>query len=72
MTRDRIFEPHPHRLGPDHPRRSQILEAHRAAVDAGFPTYVDPASGFQVFTAVALIARGACCASGCRHCPYLD
>ncbi len=72
MTRDRIHEPHPRRLRPDHPRRDEILAAHRAAVDAGEPTYLDPVSGFLVFTAVTLITRGTCCETGCRHCPYVD
>ena len=31
--------------------------------------YLDPA-GRYVFTAAYLSARGACCQSGCRHCPY--
>ena len=31
--------------------------------------YVDP-DGLYVFTADYLLARGYCCRSGCRHCPY--
>ena len=31
--------------------------------------YVDP-DGLYVFTAAYLSARGYCCRSGCRHCPY--
>ena len=31
--------------------------------------YVDP-DGLYVFTAAYLLARGTCCRSGCRHCPY--
>jgi hypothetical protein len=31
--------------------------------------YVDP-NGLYVFTAAYLSARGYCCRSGCRHCPY--
>ena len=45
-------------------------EAHDRAVAAGEPGYLDPASGAFVFTAVELAARGECCGSGCRHCPY--
>jgi hypothetical protein len=30
---------------------------------------VDP-DGRYVFTAAYLLARGTCCGSGCRHCPY--
>lgn len=72
MTSPRgIDEPHPSRLAPDHPHRDLILAAHRAAVDAGEPGYLDPATGLFVLTAVELAARGSCCESGCRHCPYL-
>lgn len=72
MSRDRIREPHPRRLPLDHPRRAEIVTAHLDAVESGAPTYVDPATGFSVFTAVTLLERGTCCESGCRHCPYLD
>ncbi len=44
--------------------------AHDAAVAAGQDGYVDPDTGYFVFTAVFLAARGTCCGSGCRHCPY--
>ena len=27
-------------------------------------------NGYWVFTAAYLRARGYCCGSGCRHCPY--
>ena len=47
-----------------------IAEAHDRAVAAGEPGYVDPVSGFFVFTAAELAARSECCGSGCRHCPY--
>ena len=66
-----LHEPHPDRLSPGHPRRPEILAAHRAAVEAGEPGYPDPATGLFVLTAAALLARGTCCDSGCRHCPYL-
>jgi len=44
--------------------------AHDAAVRAGEPRYIDPDTGYQVFTQATLEARGRCCGSGCRHCPY--
>ena len=47
-----------------------IRRAHDRAVAAGEPGYLDPASGAFVFTAASLAARGECCGSGCRHCPY--
>jgi len=44
--------------------------AHDEAVARDEPTYTDPLTGYAVFTAEALLARGTCCGSGCRHCPY--
>ena len=62
--------PHPGRLAPDHPRRAEALARHSRAVEAGLSTYLDPATGFAVFTAVYLAERGYCCSSRCRHCPW--
>ena len=64
-------EPHPSRLAPDHVRRSEILAAHRAAREAGAPSYDDPATGYLVMTSDFLASRGSCCHQGCRHCPYV-
>lgn len=44
--------------------------AHDAAVAEGRPGYLDPATGLFVMTAAYHRARGWCCGSGCRHCPY--
>lgn len=49
---------------------AEIEEAHRAAVVTGAMQYVDPKTGYTVFTQLKAIARGYCCGSGCRHCPY--
>jgi hypothetical protein len=65
-----LFEPHPDRLPLDHPNRAGILAAHRAAVEAGEPGYLDPDSGLFVITAAEHVRRGHCCANDCRHCPY--
>ncbi|MHB8680614.1 MAG: DUF5522 domain-containing protein [Acidimicrobiales bacterium] len=65
-----LGEPHPGRLDPDHPRRSEILAAHDAAMDAGQAGYTDPDTGLFVLTARYLLDRGTCCDRGCRHCPY--
>ncbi|MDC8755619.1 DUF5522 domain-containing protein [Erythrobacter sp. sf7] len=43
---------------------------HEAACARGENTYRDPETGYAVFTAIAHLARGKCCGSGCRHCPY--
>jgi Family of unknown function (DUF5522) len=67
-----LTEPHPDRLGVDHPLRAQILAAHAAALDEGGAGYLDPGTGLFVLTAGYLAARGTCCGRGCRHCPYLE
>ncbi len=67
-----LGEPHPTRLPLDHPDREAILAAHAAALARGDPGYLDPRSGLFVLTASFLLERGACCHSGCRHCPYLE
>ncbi|MGH9079949.1 MAG: DUF5522 domain-containing protein [Acidimicrobiales bacterium] len=58
-------------MSPDHPRRAEILAAHRAALAEGAPGYSDPETGLYVMTAAHLLGRSTCCQSGCRHCPYL-
>jgi hypothetical protein len=67
-----LTEPHPSRLSPDHPRRAEILAAHKAALDAGDAGYLDPDTGLFVLTAGFLARRGTCCGRGCRHCPYTN
>ncbi|HEY1829156.1 MAG TPA: DUF5522 domain-containing protein [Acidimicrobiales bacterium] len=66
-----LTQPHPDRLGPDHPVYEQILQAHATALASGDPMYRDPASGYWVLTAAYLADRGSCCDNGCRHCPYV-
>ena len=66
-----LTEPHAARLALDHPRRTEILAAHQHALDAGEDGYLDPVTGYFVFTAAYLAARGTCCDTGCRHCPYV-
>ncbi|CAK0818022.1 unnamed protein product [Prorocentrum cordatum] len=52
-------------------RRPQATWAmlHRVTTSQGRLQYVDPASGYHVFTATYLRGRP-CCGFGCRHCPY--
>jgi hypothetical protein len=64
--------PHPDRLSPSDPDYSRIARAHDDALRSGADTYLDPRSGLLVLTAGYLAARGFCCDSGCRHCPYLE
>jgi hypothetical protein len=47
-----------------------VQAAHDRAVAAGEAGYLDPETGYFVFTSIALFERGACCDSGCRHCPW--
>ncbi|MEV4637115.1 DUF5522 domain-containing protein [Actinoplanes sp. NPDC049548] len=67
-----LTEPHPSRLAPDHPRRTEILAAHTEALTEGRAGYLDPETGLFVLTAGFLAARGTCCGRGCRHCPYTN
>ncbi|XP_054837032.1 uncharacterized protein C1orf53 homolog [Eublepharis macularius] len=48
----------------------KIVELHEEACAAGQKNYVDPVTGYLVFTKVAHLQRGNCCGSSCRHCPY--
>ena len=54
----------------DHVLSDAARAAHEEAMARGDTTYRDPATGYDVMTAATLAARGECCASGCRHCPY--
>jgi hypothetical protein len=65
-----LTEPHPDGLALDDPNRTEILDRHAAALTAGEPGYLDPATGFYVFTAQSHLDRGTCCTNVCRHCPY--
>ncbi|XP_039870973.1 uncharacterized protein C1orf53 homolog isoform X2 [Simochromis diagramma] len=47
-----------------------IHRIHRLACAAKKQMYVDPSSGYKVFTEYAHLQRGKCCGSACRHCPY--
>ena len=66
-----LDEPHASRLRTDHPNRVAIIAAHRDALQNGEDGYLDPVSGLFVFTAAYHAARGTCCDSACRHCPYV-
>lgn len=47
-----------------------IHRVHTEACEAKKQMYVDPSSGYKVFTEYAHLQRGKCCGSACRHCPY--
>jgi hypothetical protein len=69
--RDRWDQPLASRLSPTHAQYDVIVRRHGEALSEGLPNYADPLSGFRVFTAEFLARRGYCCASGCRHCPFV-
>ncbi len=33
-------------------------------------TYIDPNTGYMVFTSEYLLSKNKCCGKKCRHCPY--
>ncbi len=43
---------------------------HDEACAKGEMYYLDPDTGYRVFTRLALESRGKCCDCKCRHCPY--
>jgi len=43
---------------------------HEEACARGDATYIDPRTGFVVFTKIGLLKRDRCCGAGCRHCPF--
>ena len=47
----------------------RIVELHQQATLDHSNTYIDPLSGYKVFTSAAL-SRRKCCGNACRHCPY--
>ena len=65
-----LDEPLASRLGPGHPRRNEIIDAHRAAMAEGEAGYLDPTTGLFVLTAVLPPGPGDVLSGGCRHCPY--
>jgi hypothetical protein len=48
----------------------QTWLAHGDACARSEAMYLDPDTGFMVFTELGLRARERCCGSGCRHCPF--
>jgi hypothetical protein len=66
-----IARPHPSRCDPSREDYNDIIIAHETAVRNEESWYRDPRTGLMVLTVVAHLARGTCCESGCRHCPFL-
>jgi len=49
---------------------TDIEDMHMQALKNGSTTYIDPPTGFSVFTDLIHLKRGNCCGNRCRHCPY--
>jgi hypothetical protein len=49
--------------------RMLVGTLHRHAVKRGLDTYLDPKTGYSVFTSLYLKRRD-CCGNKCRHCPH--
>ena len=43
---------------------------HEESMSRAEGTYIDPATGFMVFSELTHLKRGRCCGNRCRHCPY--
>ncbi|XP_067846737.1 uncharacterized protein C1orf53 homolog [Heptranchias perlo] len=69
-ARDGEPEPEPRKAAELTTREQEIAHSHQQACKASQQTYVDPESGYLVFTRLAHLQRGKCCGSACRHCPY--
>lgn len=61
---------HPPRLATLSEGGLAIHRLHDEACARGERSYIDPQTGYSVFTKLEHLARGYCCNSGCRHCPY--
>lgn len=71
LRTDGLQMPKPGRIG-NIEDYEECMRAHAQARAEGNQGYMDPKSGLFVMTADFLRARGFCCNSGCRHCPYED
>ena len=49
---------------------SILIRSHLTQRQKGDKTYVDPSTGFSVFTSEFHLSRGYCCGNACRHCPF--
>lgn len=47
-----------------------VYLAHKTACMNGENGYLDPVTGYMVFTEEFLSKRKTCCGNGCRHCPF--
>ena len=47
-----------------------IEDLHAKTCAEGSDGYLDPSTGFFVFSSLSHLRRGKCCGSACRHCPF--
>ena len=66
-----LVVPHPRRCDPGRADFARILALHGEAMANGRESYIDPATGYSVWTAQYLWDAGFCCDAGCRHCPFV-
>ena len=48
---------------------TDIEDLHKLAISNNQSTYIDPKTGYKVFTSAEL-SKHKCCGNICRHCPY--
>jgi len=48
----------------------EIIKRHTIACKQKQSTYIDPQTGYSVFTEYYHQERGDCCGNQCRHCPF--
>jgi hypothetical protein len=65
-----MWVPDPKRLPADPQARAATVAAHERALECGDDGYFDPETSLFVMSAAYLWARGECCDTGCRHCPF--
>ncbi|KAI0230807.1 hypothetical protein LSAT2_018832 [Lamellibrachia satsuma] len=51
-------------------KQKRIHAEHLKAIKEGRSWYLDPETGYEVFTILSHLTRGRCCGNACRHCPY--
>jgi len=66
----RVVQPAPRARKAPVEAAASFAALHARACALGQLSYVDPETGFRVFTQLGLERRGTCCGCGCRHCPY--
>jgi len=53
-------------------KQDQYSTLHEESCKKKLDFYIDPETGYLVFTKLKLFKNKKCCDSGCRHCPYKE